>query len=137
MTEIACHPIDLCRFAGEHALAELSGAPPGLLDDEHFLTTSLRAALTHADATVLHVVSQRFTPQGVTVLALLSESHASIHTYPEYGAVFVDVFTCGTRAKPTAVIDHLATALRARAVRRDVIRRGETDAPGPERAVIA
>ncbi|MBB4964220.1 S-adenosylmethionine decarboxylase [Saccharothrix violaceirubra] len=105
-------------------LAELEGVSPELLDDEKFLRHALGEALTQADATVLEVVSKQFDPQGVTVLALLSESHASIHTYPEVGKVFVDVFTCGTRAKPALAVQLLADALGAVSARSDLITRG-------------
>jgi S-adenosylmethionine decarboxylase len=73
---------------------------------------------------VLQIVSKRFEPQGVTVLALLSESHASIHTYPEVGAMFVDVFTCGDRAKPDVAIAHLVDSLKATTVSTDTVSRG-------------
>ena len=104
MSELPCESEPVGLFAGQHVLAELEGVSPELLDDEQFLRHALGEALTQADATVLEVVSKQFEPQGVTVLALLSESHASIHTYPEVGAVFVDVFTCGTRAKPALAV---------------------------------
>ena len=55
----------------------------------------MERAAREGGATVLNAYCHRFTPQGVTVLLALSESHASIHTYPEYGACMVDVFTCG------------------------------------------
>ena len=42
---------------------------------------------------VVDVVAKRFAPQGATVIALLAESHASVHTYPEHGSLFADVFT--------------------------------------------
>ena len=54
--------------------------------------------MSEAGATLCEVMSHRFAPQGVTVLAMLAESHASVHTYPELGTVFVDVFTCGETA---------------------------------------
>jgi S-adenosylmethionine decarboxylase len=46
-------------------------------------------------ATVLQTIFQKFDPQGVTVLCLLSESHISIHTWPEDGKAACDVYTCG------------------------------------------
>jgi S-adenosylmethionine decarboxylase proenzyme len=70
------------------------------------------------------VVSKRFVPQGVTLLALLSESHASLHTYPEVGAVFLDVFTCGNRADPELATTLLAEALGAKDTHVTIIRRG-------------
>ncbi|XVS62915.1 adenosylmethionine decarboxylase [Actinosynnema sp. CA-299493] len=124
MSELPCESEPVGLFAGQHVLAELEGVSPELLDDERFLRHALGEALTQADATVLEVVSKQFEPQGVTVLALLSESHASIHTYPEVGAVFVDVFTCGTRAKPALAVQLLAEALGAASARTDMISRG-------------
>ena len=111
-------------FTGRHVLAELVGVPPELLDDERFLRELLAAAVTECGATVCQVISQRFQPQGVTVLALLAESHASLHSYPENGSVFVDVFTCGERADPTLAVDALARALRPDKLRSTVVHRG-------------
>lgn len=111
-------------FAGQHVLAEFEGIDPRLLDDVDFLRATLERALDAAGATVCDVVAKRFTPQGVTVLALLSESHASLHTYPEIGAVFLDVFTCGTKADPELAVRLLAESMDAPATRIDSIRRG-------------
>lgn len=99
------------RFAGRHVLAEferIDGAP---LDDPVFLQRALTEALTGSGATVCGMLSHRFQPQGVTVLALLAESHASVHTYPELGTAFVDVFTCGDAADPEHAVLLLGKAL--------------------------
>src|SRR4030081_46374 len=63
------------RFAGRHVLAELDHVDPALLDDPIFLREALASAVTEAGATLCEVISHRFTPQGVTVLAMLAESH--------------------------------------------------------------
>ena len=118
------------RFAGRHVLAELDGIDPGVLDDPGFLRGALTAAVTEAGATVCEVMSHRFTPQGVTVLAMLAESHASLHTYPEIGAVFVDVFTCGDQADPEHAVRLLAGTLDAGSVRLSTVRRGRHPLPG-------
>lgn len=118
-------------FAGHHVLAEFGGVDPILLDDVAFLRVALERSLADAGATVCDVVSKRFAPQGVTVLALLSESHASLHTYPEVGSVFLDVFTCGTRADPERAMRLLAAELAATTTRVTTIRRGH-----PTRATI-
>src|ERR1700727_425861 len=86
------------RFGGCHVLAQFSGVDPPLGDDTARLRSVLSTALAAAGATVCGMMDQRFTPHGVTVIALLAESHASIHSYPERGAMFVDVFTCGDAA---------------------------------------
>jgi S-adenosylmethionine decarboxylase len=111
-------------FAGHHVFAEFEGIEPALLDDVAFLRVTLERSLDQAGATVCDVVSKRFVPQGVTVLALLSESHASLHTYPEVGSVFLDVFTCGNRADPELAMRLLAEALGATSTNITTIRRG-------------
>ena len=101
-----------------------------MLGDEPAVVAALRTALTEGGATVLDVVSHRFEPQGATVVALLAESHASVHAYPEAGAAFVDVFTCGEQADPEIVVDALGRALGATDVRAQVVARGAGLAPG-------
>ncbi|ASU79601.1 adenosylmethionine decarboxylase [Actinopolyspora erythraea] len=111
-------------FTGQHVLAELEGVSAELLDDEQFLTDALNSALDRSQATVCDVISKRFDPQGVTVLALLSESHASLHSYPENGSIFIDVFTCGNRAQPERAVNLLAESLNPTNVNCRTIRRG-------------
>lgn len=113
------------EFTGRHVLAEFGGVDSALCDDRDGLTAALRAALTTAGVTICEMVSKQFEPHGVTVLALLAESHASLHTYPESGDIFVDVFTCGTAADSAeAVAEHLRAALAPRRVRISTVRRG-------------
>jgi hypothetical protein len=63
----------------------------------------------------------------ITVLALLAESHASVHTYPEVGSTFVDVFTCGERADPEKAVRLLAEALGTTSVELSSVARGPSD----------
>jgi len=111
-------------FTGRHVLAELEGVEASLLDDEQFLRDTLQSALDRSQATVCEVIAKQFEPQGVTVLALLSESHASMHTYPEEGSIFIDVFTCGHTAQPERAVELIAEALRPSEVNSRTIRRG-------------
>ncbi|RME39424.1 MAG: adenosylmethionine decarboxylase [Planctomycetota bacterium] len=99
--------------AGIHCIAELYDCPPALLDDEAFITASLREAANQGMATLLHEVSHRFHPQGVTALGLIAESHIAIHTWPEFGYAAVDVFTCGERASAERACLYLVEALQA------------------------
>lgn len=118
---------DVGSFSGTHVLAEMEGIDAALLDDETFLCQALRDALRRANATVCEVVSRQFEPQGVTVLALLSESHASLHTYPEIGSLFADVFTCGYQADPEFAVREIAASLGTTAVRMRTVTRGNSD----------
>jgi len=54
---------------------------------------------------VCDVIHKKFEPQGVTVLAMLEESHASFHTYPEFGSLFMDMFTCGEKCDPEKAVN--------------------------------
>ncbi|PRX51179.1 S-adenosylmethionine decarboxylase [Prauserella shujinwangii] len=115
-------------FSGKHVLAEFDGIKPELLDDSEFLRRTLADTLTEAGATVCEVIAHQFEPQGVTVLAMLAESHASMHTYPEFGSVFVDVFTCGERADPQQAVRLLANALGTDSMAVSTIQRGRQPA---------
>ena len=80
---------------GKHYLLNLYGCEFALLDNAEFLIDLLENAASASGATVIQTIFKRFEPQGVTVLTLLSESHISIHTWPEKGEAAVDIFTCG------------------------------------------
>lgn len=114
----------MTEFSGRHVLAEMRGVDPALLNDADFLSGAVRSAVTRVGATVCEVVSHRFEPNGVTVVALLAESHASVHTYPEFGALFADVFTCGERADPERAVRLLAEALGCDRVLLSTVDRG-------------
>jgi len=98
---------------GLHCIGELYDCPHGLLNDESFIKGALRGAVEQGMATLLHEVSHKFHPQGVTALALIAESHVAIHTWPEVGYAAVDVFTCGDRASAEKACEYLAQALQA------------------------
>ncbi|GAB7078692.1 hypothetical protein JCM14635_03650 [Megalodesulfovibrio paquesii] len=84
-----------------------------MLNDAARLECLARDAAVAAGATVLQVVRNSFSPTGVTVLALLAESHLSIHTWPEQGYAAVDCFTCGAHCRPEQACQLLAEQLGA------------------------
>lgn len=98
---------------GIHCILELYECPAHLLDDEDLIRATLHEAAQQAQSTLLGEVTHRFHPQGVTALALLAESHISIHTWPELGYAAADVFTCGTHTTPVAACDHIVFALQS------------------------
>jgi S-adenosylmethionine decarboxylase len=81
---------------GKHFLLNLYGCSLVLLNDERFLIDLMENAAIASGATVLKTVSHKFDPQGITAICLLSESHISIHTWPEEGKASLDVYTCGS-----------------------------------------
>ena len=80
---------------GKHYLLNLYECSFVHLNDEHFLIDLLENAAIDSGATVCQTIFKKFEPQGVTVICLLSESHISIHTWPEEGKAACDVYTCG------------------------------------------
>jgi S-adenosylmethionine decarboxylase len=81
---------------GKHFLLNLYGCSSVLLNDEQFLIDLMENAAIASGATVLKTVAHKFDPQGITAICLLSESHISIHTWPEEGKAALDVYTCGS-----------------------------------------
>ncbi len=78
---------------GHHIIAEFFECQN--LNEENLLKLVLRKAAESASATVLSITTHQFEPAGVTGVAVLQESHISVHTWPEYGYAAIDIFTCG------------------------------------------
>ena len=69
-----------------------------------------------AGAEVREVAFHKFSPQGVSGVVVISESHLAIHTWPELGYAAVDVFTCGERVDPWDAVNILREKLQAQNV---------------------
>jgi S-adenosylmethionine decarboxylase len=91
------------RYAGTHLILDLWGAKN--LDNLELVEQTLRQAVDIAEATLLHINLHHFEPNGgISGVAVLAESHISIHTWPEHGYAALDLFMCG-KAKPHKCID--------------------------------
>ena len=101
-------------YKSKHYLLELYRCDYEKLNDESFLRCTINNAAKLANAKVLNLVSNKFEPQGVTAIALLAESHLSIHTWPEEHYSAVDIFTCGQNMKPEISCKYLIQALMAK-----------------------
>ncbi len=84
--------------AGIHYILELYGCSFAILDSEAFVLEAVSLAARTARCHVISMSSHKFSPQGVTAVALLQESHLSIHTWPERNYAAADIFTCGQAA---------------------------------------
>ena len=100
-------------YRSKHFLLELYGCDYEKLNDESFLSFTLNNAAKLANATVLNLITNKFEPQGVTAIALLAESHLSIHTWPEERYCAVDIFTCGENMQPDKSCKYLINSLMA------------------------
>jgi S-adenosylmethionine decarboxylase len=88
---------------GRHLLADAWGAPSGVLDDVERVRKAAEAGAKAAGATLVNVTVHQFSPQGVTAVATLAESHLALHTWPEYGFFGLDIFLCGEGEAEAAV----------------------------------
>lgn len=122
---------------GRHCLVELYDCPLDRIDDVEHVLRCVREAAIVAGATLLAEQSHRFEPHGVTAVALLAESHISVHTWPEHRYAAVDVFTCGTTTDPAAAGRYLVTALGAVRHELRLVDRGHPHLTTPHRPVAA
>ena len=105
---------DGIAFAGTHLIVDLWGA--SRLDNQRVIERALRMAAEAAGATLLRLDLHTFPGTGgITGVAILAESHISIHTWPERGYAAIDIFMCGG-AEPHKAIDVLRGAFVPRTV---------------------
>lgn len=98
LPQIIKHEELAIRHLGKHLIFDLWGCAN--LNSEKIIKNALLEAVKACGATLLEIKTHAFSPQGVSGLALLSESHISIHTWPEHKYAAVDIFTCGERVIP-------------------------------------
>jgi len=110
------------RCAGVHLIVDLHEAQD--LDNIDLIERTLRRCVDAARATLLHIHVHHFQPNGVSGVAVLAESHISIHTWPDAGYAALDVFMCGN-ASPDACIPVLREAFRAKRVEVNELLRGQ------------
>jgi len=110
------------RCAGVHLIVDLYEAEH--LDDIDHIEATLRRCVQAARATLLHIHLHHFQPNGVSGVAVLAESHISIHTWPEAGYAALDVFMCGS-ANPDACVPVLREAFSAKRVGVSELLRGQ------------
>jgi S-adenosylmethionine decarboxylase len=109
-------------FAGTHLIIEVVRGVG--LDDEARIQQAFRDCVDACGATLLHIHTHKFSPQGVSGVAVLAESHISVHTWPEIGYGAFDVFMCGD-AQPWKAVDILRVAFSAQEMKVKELLRGD------------
>jgi S-adenosylmethionine decarboxylase len=110
-------------FRGKHFIASYSGCDREALCNLDNLREVMVDATKRCGATILGATEYVFAPDGLTMVILLSESHASIHTYPEHQACFVDLFTCGDKCSAEAFDQVLQAYLKPTSVNKTLLER--------------
>ncbi|SER89892.1 adenosylmethionine decarboxylase [Salipaludibacillus aurantiacus] len=98
---------------GRHIIAELWGCNTDKLNNLAFIEQLFVKAALHAGAEIREVAFHKFAPQGVSGVVIISESHLTIHSFPEHGYASIDVYTCGDRIDPASAANYIAEALMA------------------------
>ena len=123
------------KAIGRHIILEMWGCQN--LDSVDTAERALREMVTALDVNLLDLKVYPFSPVGVTGMAIVSESHLVIHTWPEHGYAAVDVFTCGAPRDPEAAVNVLRRLFTPERIGVMEINRGQLDLPeyaveGPE-----
>lgn len=98
---------------GRHVISELWGCDIEKLNNMAFIEQTFVEAALKSGAEVREVAFHKFAPQGVSGVVIISESHLTIHSFPEHGYASIDVYTCGDRIDPNVAADYIANELGA------------------------
>ncbi len=122
------------KAIGRHLILEMWGCMN--LNSVDVAEGALREMVEALDVTLLDLKVYPFSPVGVTGMAIVSESHLVIHTWPEYGYAAVDLFTCGARREPETAVPVLRKYYRPERIQVMEMTRGQLDLP-PDGEVYA
>lgn len=115
---------------GYHYVVEASGCDPKVLEDAKELKRIMLEAAKIGEMEVRSTYFYKFSPRGVSGMLIVSESHISIHTWPEKGYAAVDVYTCDTDSKPEKALEYILKQLGADYAHITEIERGIEDEDG-------
>jgi len=111
------------EFTGVHYIASFVDCDEAAMRDLSSLRGVLESGIEACGATLLNSCEHLFSPDSITLVLLLSESHASIHTYPEYNSCYIDLFTCGNNCDYRKFERVLAAYLKPKKLETTIMRR--------------
>lgn len=112
------------KALGNHLIVELYNCDPELIDSLDYVKSVMIRSADISGATIVKDVFHRFSPQGVTGVIVIAESHFSIHTWPEYGYCSVDIFTCGERIDSEKALTYIKDKFKSQSISVSEIKRG-------------
>ncbi|HOB34150.1 MAG: S-adenosylmethionine decarboxylase proenzyme [Firmicutes bacterium] len=114
----------MAKSLGRHVLAEIYECDSEILNDIHQVEKIMVKAALEAGAEIREVAFHKFSPQGVSGVVVISESHLAIHTWPELGYAAVDVFTCGDSVDPWVSCNYIKQQFAAQRMEAKEVKRG-------------
>jgi S-adenosylmethionine decarboxylase len=110
---------------GTQVCIDMVGCSELLLNDITFIEKIISDAIKTAGLTPIDKIKlHKFEPQGITGYALLSSSHISIHTWPEFNYASIDVFACDKREKVMKAVQVLLDGLKPTKTKKNIFTRG-------------
>ena len=119
---------------GKHIILEMWGCCKDTIDNVEMVKEILVKAAESVKATLVDVVCHRFSPYGVTGVAILAESHIAVHTWPEHGYAAADIFICGSAINPRNAASYMAEAFYAKETSFLELKRGDLVSRTPQMA---
>lgn len=110
---------------GKHIILEMWGCSKNVIDSIDQVKDALTKAAEVAKANLVNVVCHRFSPYGITGVAVLAESHISVHTWPEYEYAAVDIFICGSVVNSQDAASYITQAFHAKDISLLELKRGD------------
>ncbi len=110
---------------GKHLLIEFYECDPEVLNNESLVSGLLCDAVDRAKGTIIGKLFHQFSPQGVTGVVVISESHLAIHTWPEHGYAAVDFFSCNLEMNFEVAALHLREGFRSKRMKERHLARGD------------
>lgn len=102
------------NILGLHYLLELKECNPQVLDDLEAVKRILLDAAHKSKASIIDYTFREFTPQGISGVVIIAESHFSIHTWPEHKYAAIDIFTCGEVIDPLTAVGHIIEGFQSK-----------------------
>lgn len=99
---------------GYHFILDLEGCNSQQLNSKQAMLKLCRDVAGILNSRIIQSFGYKFNPRGVTAFVLIAESHISIHTWPESGKAFLDIFTCKDYFDRDRVLDYITGALGAK-----------------------
>ena len=119
---------------GKHVILEMWGCCKDTIDNVEVVKEILVKATASVKATLVDVVCHRFSPYGVTGVAILAESHIAVHTWPERGYAAADIFICGSAINPRDAAAYMTEAFSAKETSFLELKRGDFATRTPQMA---
>jgi len=108
------------QIVGKHVFGNLYNCPTKLISDQKFLRQLVLEAVAAAKMELVSLRSWKFGGEkgGVSVIALIKESHVALHTWREYNYATVDIYTCGDKSDPELAFELIVNSLKPERVTR-------------------